>query len=337
MTEQFSVDEAIRLSSCGCSNQMATLLEARDRHERMLQDIRLHSAPILIRDERLTTNYLKTTVANPIFNPSVVAYRGEFVFMSRSSSLRKIRDNFSYYASSPHDTINVIHRLDKRLDLVSHTVLDDSLLRSSCASAQYGLEDSRLFAWGEKLWAIGAGVSPGPGGGLCVTQILVRIDDCKIVEFFELPSPNGMPEKNWIPYVKDDRLFFVYSFSPMIVYEFNDGRIHLQFSLKQNDAETFSIRGGTPFVPWRGGLIGVVHTAPALLDKYYYQHMFVALDSNLNVLDVGEPWFIQKRGIEFACGLTEFNGNLLLSYGVSDRASAYCVLPASLIDRWVLV
>lgn len=301
-----------------------------------LQQIQVQTTPILARIEHLPVQYLRYEAPHPIFNPSVVNTGNQFIFMSRCSSLRKIQDLRSYYASQPHDTKNILHFLSHGFQYCGVQWLDDTVLRTSCPTAQYGVEDCRLFVWQGELWAIGAAIQPSQEFGLIVTQLLFKIQNGKVIEFVSLPSPHGLPEKNWIPHVSNERLFLVYSLSPTIVYEYRDGKIYLQFKIGDGDHD-FDIRGGTQLVPWNGCLLGIAHAKPFLLDKYYYFHKFVVLDKNLNVLDIGEPFFIQKRGIEFACGLARSGDNLILSYGVSDRASAYCVLPPTVIDRWVAI
>jgi hypothetical protein len=45
--------------------------------------------------------------------------------------------------------------------------------------------------------------------------------------------------------------------------------------------------------------------------------------------------FIQHRGVEFAGGLVEYKGDLLVSYGVPDRGAAFCILPYGKVSQWV--
>ena len=45
---------------------------------------------------------------------------------------------------------------------------------------------------------------------------------------------------------------------------------------------------------------------------------------------------IQRRGVEFACGLAPYDDGLLISYGVGDRSSYYCVLPSAHLTRWIV-
>lgn len=316
--------------------QIAGLADAQKAQATMLADLRVRSTPILSHAEDLNVVTLPCNVPHPIFNASMLGGDDEMICMSRSSTLRNIRDKILYYASLPHDTINIIHKFDHGMTLRETSVLDDSLLRNTCPSAKYGVEDCRLFLWKNELWAIGAGVSPSEAGGLLVTQILFKIETDRVTEFFELPSPFNRVEKNWIPYVKNDLLFLVYSFIPTIVYEFRDGKIALAFSTNEAVNAYFSIRGGTTCIPWNGGVLAVVHESPITIDRHYYRHMFIFLDESLRVLELGEPWFIRKRGIEFACGLTRFRDKIFMSFGLSDRHAGYCELPSETIDRWIV-
>ena len=304
------------------------------RYHSSLRRIEIQTRTVLTSVEHLPVHYLRCDAPHPIFNPSVVDTGDHFVFMSRCSSLRRIRDCGCYYASHPHDTTNVLHTFSHGLEGCRVQWLDDELLRTSCPAAQYGVEDCRLFMWNGELWAIGAGIRPDQHWGLMATQVLFKIQAGRVCEFVPLPSFSGLPEKNWTPHVINDRLFIIYCLSPTTVYEYRDGKLYLQFKAGEGDYN-FDTRGGTQLVPWNGFYIGVAHDALISIDKRYYCHRFLAFDQNLNVIDIGEPFFIQKRGTEFACGLARSGDDLILSYGVSDRVSAYCILPPAVIDRWV--
>jgi hypothetical protein len=88
-------------------------------------------------------------------------------------------------------------------------------------------------------------------------------------------------------------------------------------------------------VPWGDRLISVAHFERLQVGKkVYYTHAFVILTKQFEIFDISEPFFIQRRGREFACGLTEYNGDLLLAYGINQSA-AFCKLPVSQLSRWI--
>jgi hypothetical protein len=288
--------------------------------------------PVLAREFGCTPCYLSHGPETPVFNPGVTRFEREIVFVSRSSNLVHRNDWEAVYASQPHNTVCLVHRYDEDLNLIETRVLDDGLVRQA---APYGIEDLRLFTWKGSLCAIAAGIGPD-GAGLSVTQMFVRFEDWRVASFATLPSPNGRKfEKNWIPVVKDDRLFLIYNFHPVTIYEFADGKLHWICGAPNHGLD-FHVRGGTPLIPWNGHFIGLIHSVRKIDRKMYYSHAFAALDSNFDLIETSEPFFIQRPGIEFACGLIEYKGDLLVSYGVSDRAAAFCILPFSQIAQMVV-
>lgn len=293
--------------------------------------------PVLTQQLGIRSSYLRNDLTFPIFNPGVAQARDEILFVSRSSNLRLYDDRRRFYEAPPHDTVNVFHRYDKNLRFIDTHMLDDQLLRANCKAAEYGIEDLRLFNWNGALWAMAAGISAHSPDSLSAAQILIRLDQYRVAEFFEFSSPTGAQmEKNWIPLVKEDKLFLLYSIDPMVVYEFADGALAL---VRGSPAEvkTFDIRGGTPLLPWGGYYIGLVH-APnrASNGRGHYTHNFIVLDDKFDVVEISRPFFLQRKGIEFACGIIQYGDDLLISYGVSDRRAAFCVLPADKIGQWVV-
>jgi hypothetical protein len=279
--------------------------------------------PVLARDYALNPRYLENGLDLPIFNPGVASFQNEIVFISRSSNLVCLGENRYVYAASPHNSINVFHRYDNDLNFLGWRTLEDAPLRKD---APGGIEDVRLFIWQGCLWGIGAGIGFAERGNLRARQVLVRFEDFSVADFTVLPCPGGHRlEKNWVPIVKDGNLYLIYSFDPMVVYEFHKGNLRLVKGEPTRKGD-FPLRGGTPLMPWNGYHVGLVH-AVQLKRKKYYLHAFVALDSNFDVVELSEFFYIQRPGIEFAAGLLEHKGDFLVSYGVADRVSSFCLLP----------
>jgi hypothetical protein len=79
------------------------------------------------------------------------------------------------------------------------------------------------------------------------------------------------------------------------------------------------LRGGTSFVSNGNEFIGFGHAIPIKAGKIYYLHRLVQISQNLEVLSIGDPIFLHRRGIEFACGLALDQEMVHVSYGVSDH------------------
>lgn len=319
-------------------NEVQNALDARLRDIHTLGvEAQISTTPVLMHELNIAPIYLKNTQEHPIFNPSATRFRDQIIFISRCSNFLGRDDRIGTYASLPHHTVNVIHRYDASLNLIDMDIVDDELLRRTCPAAECGIEDLRLFVWKDALWAVAAGIRHLSERTLAVSQLLVRFESNRIVDFILCDSPTDARfEKNWIPIVRDEELFVIYRFRPMVIYEYEDGALKL---IKGDplDQQEFSARGGTQFVRWGKNFIGLVHSPPNFHEsKIYYTHRFVVINDAFEILEFSRPFFIQRRGIEFACGLTEYGGDLLLSYGVSDRAAAFCILPSSKLSRWVV-
>jgi hypothetical protein len=217
-------------------------------------------------------------------------------------------------------------------------MLDDSLVRNGCPFATNGIEDIRLFRWRNSIYGLGAGLASADNIHFCTRQLLMRIEGNTVVEYSLLQSPINAPiEKNWTPVVVGEDLFIIYTLSPFAVYKFEDSELKLVKG-EPPSTNTVGIRGGTRFVRMGEKYIGLSHLPPTrCMGKTYYRHVFVLLDIGMNVEDISEPFFIQRRGIEFAAGLEMHDNGLLLSYGVSDRAAACVIVPRSELHKWVVV
>jgi hypothetical protein len=311
------------------------------RLENHLRRLEMATTPALLDRPGIKRGALSFETGHPIFNPSVVKFGDGYIFVSRSTNLSTRLDADYYYLSRPHRSINVVHKLDRCLNLEAKFVLDDDILRKQqCLGAKFGIEDARLFVWKEAVWGIAAGISPPPSDETSddfdITQIMFRIDGGKIAEFHELKSPNGSKkEKNWIPLVSGNSLFFIYGIRPYSVFRFDAGELKVVHGIDPKD-NYCSIRGSTQFVPWKGRYLGVAHLDREYVDlKHYRRHVFVVIDRDMNLEQVSEPFFFQRKGLEFACGLSNHDSGLVLAFGVMNRTAEFCILPYEELSRWV--
>jgi|GEM_PF-3028152 len=196
--------------------------------------------------------------------------------------------------------------------------VDHSILFNTPNLCENGLEDVRLFIW-DGLYAIGVAHTRSKN---LSTQVLMKIDGLKVVKYWPLQSPFGHSvEKNWVPIVIGKSLFLVYSFHPLIIFEFKNDKLE---KVKHDDVGNISygLRGGSPFIRFSNKYIAIGHYKGFKSEgKFYYRHFFVTMDENLNIEEESEPFFIHKPGVEFACGIyyDKKLDELIISYGRNDR------------------
>ena len=270
----------------------------------------------------IKSSKLKHPPKTKIFNPSVVQFGFNIFFISRSKV-------FCHIDKRIHDAVNFIHQFDENLNLIKLSRLEDSLLREKSIKAKNGIEDIRLFIWQKAVWGIGAGLAY-EGCKYKVTQILIKIENCKITKFYELNSNfNKNIEKNWTPLVKDDKLYLLYSLDPMVVFQFVGYKLVLVKSHNTNDINKLKIHGGTPAIRFPGGgFLGVAHKLPLILfGQTLYRQFFYLLDEDFNLKMASRDFVLEEFGIEFPCGLILFGNYLLMSYGSMDKSARFLKIP----------
>ena len=125
-------------------------------------------------------------------------------------------------------------------------------------------EDPRLFLYNNEIYII-FNVKEGEGRQVCIS----KYDEFKPVKLFLKDGKMNKIEKNWSPLVKENKLYFVYSYHPLIIitYDFNEeGRCDIVYKKEdvQLPLEPFwkvTMRGSTNLIPYRDQYyIGLVHS-----------------------------------------------------------------------------
>jgi predicted GH43/DUF377 family glycosyl hydrolase len=305
--------------------------------EREIQQVLVQTTPVLCDLPNCTSYPLKIDNNQPVFNPALVFFEGNLIFILRRSSGMAIRDNSNEYTDNlPHNTVNYMYVCGFDGKCTSCEEVDDSLTRYQSGFAELGIEDIRLFVHDNELFGICAGISSYGNNNIRVTQILIKFSGNKIIWYKVLPFPiASIIEKNWMPLSDGGKLFLVYSLDPLVCYEVEDGNLTLKIG-KLPETNNFNLRGGSPFVKINGKYLSIAHYAPLCLDKKYYRHCFVVLDESLKLVETSTPFFLMRRGIEFALGLVVTGDTLLISYGVSDRSAFYLRMHVDDLKRYIV-
>lgn len=312
----------------------------RDKSELETQ-LLIRTAPVLTNAWGLDPVAIPVDAEYPCFNPSIARTPTGYRVVARSSNLVNLNDgNYHYpHPGRHHQTVNFLVDLDSQLRPLSQRRLQDSAVVAYGLAAEYGLEDVRLFEWAGGTWACAAALRPVNGSGqIAVQQVLARLEGDALVDVKLLPSPYEREvEKNWAPIVYGGDLSFAYSLAPLEILNYTPENNTLsRVPARQQANGTFHLRGGTPFIPWKGHLLGVAHSSPLHHQgKRYYTHHFITLNSALEIVEVSEPFFIQRRGTEFASGIVAADDGIILAYGVADRACRLLHIPDRVLGRFL--
>jgi len=153
-------------------------------------------------------------------------------------------------------------------------------------------------------------------------------------------------EKNWSPFVCNDELLMIYTFSPLIILhcDVDTGMLRFkQHSITKRDMTSY--RGGTQFVPFhlfeQNGYLGIIHQVaqrplPNNIWGRYYFHRFVFIFNHndnhkqkkgFRVRAVSKPFYFREKTVEFASGLVVTDTEIIITYGFEDKQPWQCNIP----------
>jgi hypothetical protein len=144
-------------------------------------------------------------------------------------------------------------------------------------------------------------------------------------------------EKNWSPFIKDNKLYFVYSYKPLKILQCSIRTSECKFtSSTQNNDDIGSLRGGTQFVKFRDSdyYVGISRTTISCdkCQRFYRPHLVVLLTSleKFRLVYVSEPLMLDD--------IPMFASYFMLQ---KKRSSDFCeniiriMTPGSIIDwKW---
>jgi len=198
-----------------------------------------------------------------------------------------IKDNIEYYT----ERIN-INGLNGIFNSNSTDLVND---RNRLYGFDIDAEDPRLVLYRNKIYMLFNIQNPDYTKGIysrimCISEY----DNFHPVQLHVSGMGRNHIEKNWSPFVKDDKLYLVYSIDPLVIlhYDFNpEGRcdvVYTQDNITLPINTTNCLRGGSNLLPYRDGYyIGLCHsrinTTKRNIGGYefcYYLALVIIIDTN---------------------------------------------------------
>ena len=278
------------------------------------------------------------------FNPSVVVHGDQVFGVVRVDSFRPHLDQTYFFDKNTKGARNILFRLDDHFNVVDPVWLSFRSIPGELRASWLSFEDLRLFSWRQGLWAIGAlHIQKEYEGELDLSkkicrQALVGIEGNEFVLHAVFPSPLKLKtEKNWVPLVVDEVLYFIYSVDPLVLFRFDGSKLTLRGAPPSSHG-SIRLRGGSQLVHWKDDLyLGLAHWRQVKTHKIHYLHEFVVFDSrSMRLVETSEPFFLHKRGIEFAAGVMRYRESLVISYGVSDAVCCVNQLSDRDLKDWLV-
>lgn len=270
------------------------------------------------------------------FNPSIAKNpQGEIAMAIRSSNY--ILGPMQLYTSltTGHDIVNHVWfaRLDDELNVVSM----DKLEVVGELSFKRGIEDARLF-WRDGAWHMTAVIlehGHTPIARIGLFRLELNTMTAHFIEKYEGPDKKRV-EKNWSVVAGEAVKEFDLIYGPNSVYK--NGKVkQLKAAGKHKN-----LRGGTQLIPWDDGYLSVCHITRKKHTKVFnsrtfsmenpdlrdYTHVFVVYNKDGSIRTVSEEFIFGSGAVEFASGVIEHNGNIVISWGHDDAWSWLAIISA---------
>lgn len=248
------------------------------------------------------------------FNSSLYRINGKMMCAYRSASFNK--DGLVDDLSTDKGGESLLHYgefLDGKV--VNSKLISPEKIKPRTAYEITGLEDPRLFEWKGKPYA-SCSYPTGNMGVQKIEMVLVDIEEEK-VHF--LSDPFGRQYvKNWIPYVKNDELFFITDVNPIRIFKYEDLQLK---PVGDGDLRVpADIHGGTVIMDYNGKNITLVHGRFYWGRKIFYWHAFAEITEEYE-LKLGNIFYFEECYIEFSsCAILD-NGSVIVTYSVLDEGS----------------
>ena len=219
-------------------------------------------------------------------------------------------------------TKNMVSVLDQDLVPVDYHEMNETTIGfDSKWSRCYGLEDIRLFVYRDTLYYLATNVNYTNDS--VNSMIMGEYDPIKRIyknsHFLHSPYKRTM-QKNWIPFIWKDDLWFIYRWFPLEIGKLDEKHtlvIHKTFPIQEYAFR--DIRGSSGFVEYGEYLVGIVHYSVDGMPRNYF-HRFVALDKNsLEPKLYTDDFCFRKIGVEFCLTLAIVKGEYVCWISQMDR------------------
>ena len=95
---------------------------------------------------------------------------------------------------------------------------------------------------------------------------------------------------------------------------------------KYQQLNTRDLRGGSQVIPYKDHYLAITHevdlfNSEAGRKNATYRHRFILWDKDFNLLRVSPLFDFMDGSVEFVCGMTEYNDQILITFGFQDNAA----------------
>jgi hypothetical protein len=228
-------------------------------------------------------------------------------------------------------TVNYMGELDDNLQIKYINRVDTSKFDVKPLWEFVGLEDARIVRWDGKLYITGVrrDTTTHGEGRMEMSEIEMTETSCKEISRWRIPAPppnTAYCEKNWMPFIDVPWQFWKWSYPVEIVKV--DPVQRTTETIFQGQIPPFhkDLRGSGQVIPFEDGYLTLTHEIDLFRSEQdrknaVYTHRFVHWSKNFEPLAWSDDFSFMGTKVEFACGLAEWKGDLLMTFGFQDNAA----------------
>lgn len=305
--------------------------------------------PLLVPSDRM--------VGPSLTNPSILNYNGKLLVNLRNVNYvlyhaehgvnEHVWGPLCYLHTEQHQVLathNIICELDNNFNIVSDSIVDTKTLDVKPLWEFIGLEDARLVNWDNKLFLCGVrrDTTTNGQGRMELSEIVCENNTWKEISRQRLPAPgpdSSYCEKNWMPVV-DQPYTYVKWTNPTEVALYNptDKTTVTKKLTQYQQLNTRDLRGGSQVIPYGDYYLAITHEvdlykSEAGRKNATYRHRFVLWDKSFNLLRISPLFDFMGGKIEFACGMTEYNNQIVITFGFQDNIAFLLACNKESINR----
>lgn len=305
--------------------------------------------PLLIPSDKI--------IGPSLTNPSIINIEGKLLVNLRNVNYvlyhaehgvnEHIWGPLCYLHTEQHHVLathNILCELDYNFNIISNSIVDTKTLDAEPLWEFIGLEDARLVYWEDKLFLSGVrrDTTTNGQGRMELSEIILENNQWKEISRQRLPAPppdNSYCEKNWMP-ISDQPYCYVKWTNPTEVVQYDtSNKITTTTKLTEyQQLNTRDLRGGSQVIPYNDYYLAVLHevdlySSEAGRKNATYRHRFALWDKSFNLLRVSPLFDFMGGKIEFACGIAEYNNQILITFGFQDNASYLLACNKSTINH----
>lgn len=266
--------------------------------------------------------------------------------------------NINYENNFTQHTTNYIAELDSDLNIIRFAKVDTSLFDSREYYGKYvGLEDARLIEWNDKIYLCGfrSDASPEGRGRMELSELDIDFNEnnfsAKEISRLRIPGPPPDAEycmKNCTP-VEDMPFHLVKWHNPTCLMKFDSYGNNSTEVTETNHyiSMPYDMRGGSQVLKFEEGYLSLVHepfwkesdfsSEHGKVDLHYLHRFVYWTDKKFKNRKFSKSFSFLNMRIEFACGMTKYKDDFLITFGASDNLAYIIRVPQSFVYEFIMM